>query len=133
VEGTQRILQIVSTLHPDDLCIVLLSGGGSALLPAPVAEISLEDKQSITRSLSRAGASIDELNCVRKQLSLVKGGRLAAACTARRLISLVISDVIGDPLDVIASGPTIPDSTTPEDAVSVLESYSDRIDVPQSI
>jgi glycerate 2-kinase len=133
VAGTERILQIVGTLHPDDLCIVLLSGGGSALLPAPVSEISLDDKQSITRSLSRAGASIEELNCVRKQLSRVKGGRLAAACTARKLISLIISDVMGDPLDVIASGPTVPDFSSPADALAVLESYSGRIDVPQSI
>src|SRR5690606_18365572 len=122
-----------SSLEPDDLCIVLISGGGSALLPAPVAGVSLADKQAITRGLSRAGATINELNCVRKQLSRIKGGRLAAACTAGRLITLIISDVIGDPLDVIASGPTVPDTTTAAAALNVLKKYAVAIGIPESI
>jgi glycerate 2-kinase len=133
VVGAERILEIVSSLSSNDLCIVLISGGGSALLPAPVEGVSLADKQSITRGLSRAGATINELNCVRKQLSRIKGGRLAAACTAGRMITLIISDVIGDPLDVIASGPTVPDTTTAADALDILNKYAADIDVPASI
>jgi len=121
VEGTRRILEIVSALNPADLCFCLLTGGGSALLPAPVAEISLEDKVRVTRLLSAAGANIDQLNTVRRHLSMVKGGRLARACRAGRLITLAISDVLGDRLDVIASGPTVPNSTTADDALAVLE------------
>lgn len=133
VAGAERILEIVGSLGPDDLCIVLISGGGSALLPAPVDGVSLADKQAITRSLSRAGATINELNCVRKQLSRVKGGRLADACTAGRLITLIISDVIGDPLDVIASGPTVPDTSNAADALEILGRYADRLHVPDPI
>ncbi len=125
VAGSDRILDFVSVLGPRDVCVVLLSGGGSALLPAPVPEISLADKQAVTRLLSRAGASIHELNCVRKQLSRIKGGGLARACRAGTLITLVISDVIGDPLETIASGPTVPDSETRADALAVLRKYSD--------
>src|SRR5690606_20533271 len=124
VAGAERILEIVSSLGPDDLCLVLISGGGSALLPAPVEGVSLADKQAITRGLSQAGATINELNCVRKQLSRIKGGRLAAARTADRLITLIISDVVGDPLDVIASGPTGPDTTTAADALELLDTYA---------
>lgn len=123
VAGTERILEMVQGLRPEDVCLVLLSGGGSALLPAPVEGVSLSDKQTITRFLSRAGASIHELNCVRKQLSRIKGGRLAAACRAGTLISLMISDVIADPLDIIASGPTVPDPGTPADALAVLRKF----------
>jgi glycerate 2-kinase len=133
VAGAERILDIVGSLAPNDLCIVLISGGGSALLPAPVEGVTLADKQAITRSLSQAGATINELNCVRKQLSRIKGGRLAAVCTAGRMITLIISDVIGDPLDVIASGPTVPDTSTAADALEILARYSDRLDVPESI
>src|SRR5262245_26470450 len=109
VLGAEKILEIVSSLGADDLCICLISGGGSALLPAPVAGVSLAEKQAITRQLSAGGANIEELNTVRKQLSRIKGGGLARACRAGRLITLIISDVLGDPLDVIASGPTVPD------------------------
>ena len=108
VTGTREILDRVAACGSDDLCLVLISGGGSALLPAPHPDITLEDKSQITRQLSRAGATIQELNCVRRELSLVKGGGLLRACRASRLITLIISDVIGDPLEVIASGPTIP-------------------------
>ena len=112
VQGAVEILRRVESVGPNDLCLCLLSGGGSALMPAPVEGISLEDKQAVTRFLSAAGANIEELNTVRKHLSRVKGGGLAAACKAGRFYTLIISDVLGDPLDVIASGPTVPDTTT---------------------
>jgi glycerate 2-kinase len=124
IRGTERILEMVSSLGPDDLCLCLISGGGSALLLAPVEGVSLADKQAVTRLLSAAGANIQELNTVRKQLSRVKGGGLARACRAGRLITLIISDVLGDPLDVIASGPTVPNSTSAADALVVLERYA---------
>lgn len=121
IEGTQEILRRVSVLGPEDVCVVLLSGGGSALLCSPVPEITLEDKLSVTRLLSGSGAPIQELNLVRTQLSLVKGGRLAAACRAGLLVTLIVSDVIGDPLDVIGSGPTYPVNARREAAIAVLE------------
>lgn len=126
VEGGRRILELVRSLTADDLCLCLISGGGSALLPAPIAEVTLADKQAITKHLSAAGANIQELNTVRKQLSLIKGGGLARACRASRLITLIISDVMGDPLDVIASGPTVPDPTSAQDALDVLDEYGGR-------
>ena len=112
VDGTTEILRRVSQLSPQDLCLVLISGGGSALLPAPVSRISLKDKLSVTQFLAAAGATIQELNAVRGRISAVKNGGLARACTANRLCTLIISDVIGDPLDVIASGPTCTIQTT---------------------
>jgi hydroxypyruvate reductase len=124
VTGAQQILKIVSELQPSDLCICLLSGGGSALLPAPIEGVSLAEKQALTRELSAAGANIAELNTVRKQLSRLKGGGLARACRAGQLITLIISDVLGDPLDVIASGPTVPNTTTAADALAILDRYS---------
>ena len=134
VEGTRRILGMVSNLDPEDLCVVLISGGGSALLPAPVEQISLADKQAVTRLLMRHGAKINELNCVRKQLSAVKGGRLAAACTASRIVTLIVSDVIHDPLDVIASGPTVEDQSTPAEAIAILDRLASASEsIPQSI
>lgn len=129
VAGAERILEMVSQLGPRDLCLVLLSGGASALLPAPVPGIALADKQAVTRMLSRAGASINELNCVRKQLSRIKGGRLAQACRAGTLITLVISDIIGDPLELIGSGPTVPDSSTPRDALEILQRFDPRAEL----
>ena len=126
VEGSREILELVSSLGPNDLCICLLSGGGSALMPLPAEGISLADKLHVTRHLSGAGANIIELNTVRKHLSQIKGGGLLRACRAGRLITLVISDVIGDPLDVIASGPTVPDSSTTQEALAVLEKYGSR-------
>jgi len=122
VAGSGEILRLVESCSPRDLCLCLISGGGSALLPAPVEGISLADKQAVTRFLSGAGANIEELNTVRKHLSRLKGGGLARACRAGRLITLIISDVIGDPLDLIASGPTVVDPSTPADALRVLES-----------
>jgi len=123
VEGARRILEIVSTLLLEDLCIVLISGGGSALLPSPIPPITLEDKQAVTRFLMHSGATIQQLNTVRKRLSQIKGGGLARACSAGRIIGLIISDIIGDPLDLIASGPTYPDSATDAQALAVLESF----------
>ena len=118
VAGVERILDSGRIAGPDDVGLCLLSGGGSALLPAPVEGVTLEDKQQVTRLLHACGATINEMNCVRKHLSRIKGGRLAQAFAQRRrpLFSLIISDVIGDPLDVIASGPTAadpPPSPTP--------------------
>lgn len=134
VAGAEHILRMVGELTSQDLCVVLLSGGASALLPAPVAGVSLADKQAITRRLSRAGATIRELNCVRKQLSRIKGGRLAAACRAGTLIALIISDIVGDPLDVIGSGPTVADASTPADALAVLRRFDPGLtQTPRSV
>jgi glycerate 2-kinase len=124
VKGSEEILKLVSHLTADDLCVCLLSGGGSALLPAPCTGLSLADKQAVTKFLSAAGANIYELNTVRKQLSRIKGGGLARNCRAGHLLTLVISDVIGDPLDVIASGPTVPNTTSVEDARRILERFA---------
>jgi hydroxypyruvate reductase len=126
VAGSIEILRLVESLGPDDLCLCLISGGGSALMPAPVEGISLADKLAVTRHLSSAGANIEQLNTVRTQLSRIKGGGLLQACRAGRLASLIISDVLGDPLDMIASGPTVPDSSTPRAALDVLEQFSAR-------
>jgi hydroxypyruvate reductase len=123
VAGANEILRLAASLGERDLCICLISGGGSALLPAPVNGVTLEDKLAVTKHLSAAGANIQELNTVRKQLSRIKGGGLARACRAGRLITLVISDVLGDPLDVIASGPTVEDSSTTHAALEVLEKF----------
>ncbi len=123
VEGTREILRIVQSLEPSDLCLCLISGGGSALLPAPIEGVSLADKQALTRHLSGSGANIQELNTVRKRLSQVKGGGLARACKAGRLVALIVSDVLGDPLDVIASGPTVPDSSGPDAALEILRKH----------
>jgi glycerate 2-kinase len=123
VAGTREIVNLVEGAGPEDVVLCLLSGGGSALLPLPVEGVSLEDKQQVTRLLHACGATINEMNAVRKHLSGVKGGRLAQACRAGALVSLILSDVIGDPLDVIASGPTAADPTTFADALAVLERY----------
>lgn len=134
VAGALKILQLVERLRETELCLVLLSGGGSALLPAPCFGISLADKQAVTRLLSQRGATIQELNTVRKQLSLVKGGGLGRAIRAGHMHSLIISDVISDPLDIIASGPTVDDSSTPQLALEVLDRViGDRSQVPASI
>jgi hydroxypyruvate reductase len=124
VVGAEQILKIVSSLTSRDLCIVLISGGGSALLPAPVPGLTLADKQAVTRYLMNSGATIGELNTVRKQLSRIKGGDLARACRAGKTMTLIISDVVGDPLDVIASGPMVDDTSTPAAALAVLHKFS---------
>lgn len=134
VAGSKKILELVRRLTESDLCLVVLSGGGSALLPAPSDGISLRDKQAITRLLMHGGATINELNCVRKQLSQIKGGGLARAMPAGRMLSLIISDVIGDPLDVIASGPTVADESTPADALQIINRViRDPCSVPDSV
>jgi len=123
VAGSERILQIVDDLSQHDLCLVLLSGGGSALLPAPNPSLTLADKLAVTRYLMKSGATIEELNTVRKRLSRIKGGGLARASRAGQMMSLIISDIVGDPIDMIASGPTCPDRTTDTDALHVLKKY----------
>jgi hydroxypyruvate reductase len=123
VHGAEQILKLVGQCAEDDLCLCLLSGGASALLPAPAAGITLADKLAVTRHLSAVGANIRELNTVRKQLSRIKGGGLLRACGAGQLVSLIISDVMGDPLDVIGSGPTTPDTSSPAEALAILRKY----------
>jgi len=123
IQATQRILQRVSGLGPDDLVIALISGGGSSLLVAPPLGFTLEDERALSQALLRSGATITEMNTVRRHLSLVKGGRLAAACWPARVVTLLMSDVPGDdPID-IASGPTVADPTTCADALAVLSRY----------
>jgi hydroxypyruvate reductase len=126
-----RLLGLVQGLGSDDLVLCLLSGGGSALLPLPAEGLSLEDKQSITHALLRSGASIGEINTVRRHLSRIKGGRLGVACRPARLVTLAISDVPGDAAIDIASGPTVADPTTCDDALAVLERYA--IAVPSDV
>ena len=126
-----RILELVGGLGEDDLVIALISGGGSSLLVLPGEGLSLADKQGVNRALLRSGASIDEMNCVRKHLSAIKGGRLAAAAFPARTVSLLISDVPGDDPAVIASGPTVPDVTTSADARAILARYG--IALPEAV
>ncbi|SDC61613.1 hydroxypyruvate reductase [Cupriavidus sp. YR651] len=129
--AARRMMELVANLTADDLVICLISGGGSSLLPLPLAGISLEDKQAINQALLKSGATISEMNCVRRHLSTIKGGRLAAACHPARICNLLLSDVPGDdPID-IASGPTVPDPTTCADAVAIIRRYS--IDVPAHV
>ena len=120
VKGTREILELVAKLGPRDLCLCLISGGGSALLPAPLAGLSLETKVAITREIAACGGNIQQLNTVRRELSEVKGGWLVRACRAGQLATLVLSDVLGDDLATIASGPTVPRQPTPEAALAVL-------------
>ena len=133
VQGTQRILELVRHADEKTLVICLLSGGGSALLVAPLPEITLEDKQRTTELLLKAGATIDELNAVRKHLSAVKGGRLAKIAHPATVVTLILSDVISDRLDVIASGPTAPDSSTFSDALQVIEKYGLKTAIPSLV
>jgi glycerate 2-kinase len=121
--GAARIVETVSELTSRDLVLVVISGGGSALMPLPAEGVSLADKQAITGALLRCGATIVEINAVRKHLSALKGGQLARLARPATLITLVLSDVVGNPLDVIASGPTVPDTSAFADAWHVLEKY----------
>lgn len=130
-QAAARILAAVQGLGEDDLVLCLISGGGSALLALPAPGITLEDKRQINRALLRSGASIGEMNCVRKHLSAIKGGRLAAACAPARVHTLLISDVPGDEPAVVASGPTVADPTRCADALAVLARYA--IAVPPHI
>ncbi|MDH3637650.1 MAG: glycerate kinase [Gammaproteobacteria bacterium] len=122
-ETALRIVKQVSNLSEDDLVLALISGGGSALLSLPCDGIPFSDKQTVTRALLHAGATISEINCVRKHLSAIKGGNLAVRCAPARVVALMISDVPGDDPSVIASGPTVPDATTLADARDVIERY----------
>jgi glycerate 2-kinase len=121
VAASARVLELATSATADDLVLFLVSGGGSALTPAPAPPVTLEEKQALTRLLLAAGATINELNAVRKHLSRFKGGLLARAAAPATVLTLALSDVIGDPLDVIASGPTAPDPTTYADALAVLD------------
>ncbi len=133
VAGAAEMLKLAASAGPDDVALCLLSGGGSALLPAPAAGVTLEDKQAVTKLLHRCGATIHEMNAVRKHLSAIKGGRLAQAFTGRAMVSLIISDVVGDSLDVIASGPTSPDPTTFADALDVLKRHGVYDEAPAAV
>lgn len=133
VEGTMRMMNLVKNANGDTLVLCLFSGGASALLVAPVDGLMLQDKQEVTTLLLKAGASIDELNAVRKHLSAVKGGRFAKAACPAQIVALILSDVIGDRLDVIASGPTSRDMTTYADAGVVIDKYELKGRVPPRI
>jgi hydroxypyruvate reductase len=124
LDAAARMLRLVQGLSSDDLVLCLISGGGSSLLPLPVPGLTLADKQQVNRALLRSGATISEMNCVRKHLSAIKGGRLGVACAPARVVTLLISDVPGDDPSVIASGPTVPDPTTSADALAILRKYS---------
>ncbi len=129
--AAKRILELVQGLGPDDLVLALISGGGSSLLALPADGLTLDDKQQVSKALLRSGASIDEMNCVRKHLSAIKGGRLAAAAHPARLVALMISDVPGDDPAVIASGPTVADPTTRHDALALIKKYG--IELPAHV
>ncbi|HEU0200696.1 MAG TPA: glycerate kinase [Burkholderiaceae bacterium] len=129
--AARRIRERVQGLSKDDLVICLISGGGSSLLVAPFEGLSLDDKQAVNKALLRSGASISEMNCVRRHLSAIKGGRLAAACHPARVVNLLLSDVPGDDPTDIASGPTVPDPTTCADALAIIRRYA--IDVPPHV
>lgn len=131
VRAADRALGIARGLHPGDQLLLLLSGGGSALLAAPVEGLSLADKQNVTRLLLRSGATISEINCVRKHLSRIKGGRLAVAAGAAQVTTWIISDVPGDDPSFVSSGPTVPDHTSLQMARDIIEKY--RIEPPRSV
>jgi glycerate 2-kinase len=133
VEGTRRMLEIAEQAEKDDLVICLISGGGSSLMPLPRDQISIADKREITNTLLKCGATINEINTVRKHISNFKGGWLAKKAYPATILNLILSDVVGDPLDFIASGPTVPDSTTFDDAIKVLKKYSLWDKTPESI
>ena len=129
--AAQRILALTQGLTGDDLVLCLISGGGSSLLTLPAEGLALADKQRINKALLESGAGIGEMNCVRKHLSRIKGGRLAAACSPAKVVTLLISDVPGDEASVIASGPTVPDPTGCADTLAILKRYD--IAVPDAV
>jgi glycerate 2-kinase len=133
VEGTRRMVKIAEQAEKDDLIICLISGGGSSLMPLPRGEISISDKRLITDALLKSGATINEINTVRKHISNFKGGWLAKKAYPATILNLILSDVVGDPLDFIASGPTVPDSTTFSDALNILKKYKLWEKTPESI
>lgn len=130
-DAALRMGELVKGLTADDLVLCLISGGGSALLAAPAPGLTLADKQNVNRQLLSCGAPISEMNCVRKHLSVLKGGRLAAAAWPAQIVSLVISDVPGDDPAIVASGPTVPDPTTRQDALAILRKY--KFDLPAHV
>ncbi|GGH63324.1 glycerate kinase [Comamonas phosphati] len=129
--AAERILALTAGLTEDDLVLCLISGGGSALLTLPAEGMDLAEKQRINKALLESGAAISEMNCVRKHLSRIKGGRLAAACHPAKVVTLTISDVPGDDPSIIASGPTVPDASTCADALAILKRY--QISVPDAV
>ena len=133
VTGAEKIIHLLENTKPDDLVICLISGGGSALMVSPVKGVTLQDLQSLTGVLLESGATINEINILRKHLDRVKGGQIARYASPAKLICLILSDVVGDPLDVIASGPTVPDPSTFKDALSILERYQISDQIPLSI
>ncbi|MBS1250459.1 MAG: D-glycerate 2-kinase [Chloroflexi bacterium] len=131
--AAKKIIALLKTSQPDDLILILVSGGGSALLTAPVPGVSLKDLQNLNHALLACGATIQEINTLRKHLSRVKGGGLAKLAAPATTLTLILSDVIGDPLDAIASGPTVPDPTTFETAQRIVENYNLQSQLPSSI
>ncbi|MGA8393704.1 MAG: DUF4147 domain-containing protein, partial [Burkholderiaceae bacterium] len=130
MQAAQRLMELVQGLSTEDIVLCLISGGGSALLPLPLPGLTLEHKQAVNRALLSSGATIGEMNTVRRHLSAIKGGRLAAACHPARVVTLLLSDVPGDkPID-IASGPTVVDPTTCEDATSIVRHYGIGLPAP---
>ncbi|HUV13333.1 MAG TPA: glycerate kinase [Acidobacteriota bacterium] len=133
VEGTRKIIQLLEESGERDLVLCVISGGGSALLPHPAEGLTLQDKQHITSLLLECGATIHEINVIRKHLSRVKGGRLARLAYPSTLVSLILSDVVGDDLDSIASGPTVPDRSTFEDCLRILNKYDLEERIPENV
>lgn len=132
-KGVKRIIELFKGIKRGDLIIILLSGGASSLLPAPNENISLNDKKIVTELLLKSGAAIDEINAVRKHISRIKGGQLASLIYPSEAVCLILSDVIGDRLDVIASGPTVPDNSTFKDAIDILKNYSIWNNTPRPV
>ncbi|NOY68446.1 MAG: glycerate kinase [Deltaproteobacteria bacterium] len=131
--AAQKIMKLVSAAGKDDLVICLISGGGSALLPLPAQPVTLVEKQEAIRQLLSCGAAIDEINAIRKHISAIKGGQLARAAWPATLVTLMVSDVVGDPMDVIASGPTVADTSTFSDCLLIMEKYGLVQTLPQSV
>ncbi|WP_187968307.1 glycerate kinase type-2 family protein [Aquibium microcysteis] len=129
--GAQRLLQAVSGLTADDLVVALISGGGSALLPAPAGRLTLDDEIAVNRALLASGAPISAMNAIRKHVSAIKGGRLAAAARPARVVTLVVSDIPGDVAALVSSGPTVPDGSTRADALRLVEAW--RMDLPPAV
>jgi glycerate 2-kinase len=133
IDGSRRIATLLENVDERDLVICLISGGGSALMTDPASDISLEDMQLLTTQLLNCGASIDEINTIRKHIERLKGGWLARIAAPSRIVSLILSDVVGNPLEVIASGPTVPDPTTYKDVIAILQRYKLFQSVPKRI
>jgi hydroxypyruvate reductase len=133
LSGSQAVLELVKNANKDDLILFMISGGGSALLPSPASGLALDDKQKTTKILLESGATIHEMNAVRKHISGIKGGRLAREAFPATLISLILSDVVGDNLESIASGPTVPDTSTFDDCIQILEKYNLREKIPSAV